>query len=377
MSNVVSDLNRVLKRLQTVIRYTLASALQLSLNHVFEANIQFCVVFISCISTEVMVRILRKKWLQFIREICIIQAGQSFLTFSNSIFSNVDNFKMQASIWLLQSSSLCILGIILYNDKLTQAKYIQNAVYVYIYTYVDFVRDIFMNIDFGTSQIYISLLFLMISVWVCRFSLSINPIYKYLLQALHIMIVDMFFTSTQNNIKSWANSTQVLGQLLSLLFIDSIYIQFHKPAEVTTESTESDREAVKDKYNQKQELVINETQSLLSQVRSYALWRVARDVVFYELFMFDLTTCIALAIFFFCFRQISYIQDHITSKSIETISELLLLASINIALQPITNVSASQVSSVLFLKILFINIIAQYIEKMVVKEKNENNANNT
>lgn len=369
MSNVVSDLNRVLNRLQTVIRYTLASALQLTLNHVFEANIQFCVVLISCITTEVMVRVLRKKWLQLIREICIIQAGQSFLTFSNSIFPDSDNFQMQASTWLLQSSSLCILGIMLYNDKLTQAKYIQNAVYVYIYTYVDFVRNIFVKIDFGTSQIYISLLFLMISVWICRFSLFVSSVYKFLIQAIHIMIVDMFFTSTQNNIKTWANSTQILGQLLSLLFIDSIYRQFHEPADATNESNE----AVKDKYKQKQASVVNETQILLSQVRGYALWRVARDVVFYELILFDLPTCIALAIFFFCFRQISFIQEHMASKSIETISELFLLASINIALQPITNVSASQVSSVLFLKILFINIIAQYIEKIVVNEKNEDN----
>jgi len=340
----------------------------LTLNHVFEANIQFCVVLISCISTEVMVRILNKKWLKLLREICIIQAGQSFLTFSNSIFSDSENFSMQASTWLLQSSSLCILGIILYNDKLTHAKYIQNAVYVYIYTYVDFIRNTFMKIDFGTSQLYISLLFLMISVWICRYSLSVYPVYKYLLQAVHIMIVDMFFTSTQNNIKTWANSTQLLGQLLSLLFIDAIYTQFHEPDDITKES---DAEDAKDKKKQKQAPVLNETQLLLSQVRGYALWRVARDVVFYELIMFDLTTCIALAIFFFCFRRVSFIQEHMSSKSIETISELFLLASINIALQPITNVSASQVSSVIFLKILFINIIAQYIEKIVMKENYE------
>ena len=223
MSNVISDLNRVLNRLQTVIRYTLASALQLTLNHVFEAKIQFCVVVISCINTEVMVRILNKKWMKLLREICIIQAGQSFLTFSNSIFYDSDTFSMQASTWLLQSSSLCILGVILYNDKLTQAKYIQNAVYVYIYTYVDFIRDKFMKIDFGTSQFYISLLFLMISVWICRYSLSVNPVYKYLLQAVHIMIVDMFFTSTQNKIKTWANSTQhplfYLAVLRALVFV--------------------------------------------------------------------------------------------------------------------------------------------------------------
>jgi hypothetical protein len=367
MSNVISDLNRILNRLQTVIRYTLASALQLTLNHVFEAKIQFCVVLISCINTEVMVRILNKKWMKLLREICIIQAGQSFLTFSNSIFYDSDTFSMQASTWLLQSSSLCILGVILYNDKLTQAKYIQNAVYVYIYTYVNFIRDKFMKIDFGTSQFYISLLFLMLSVWICRYTLSVNAVYKYLLQAVHIMIVDMFFTSTQNKIKTWANSTQLLGQLLSLLFIDSIYTQFHEPDDITNESDEED------KNKQKQTPVHNETQLLLSQVRSYALWRVARDVVLYELILFDLTTCIALAIFFFCFRQMSFIQEHMSSKSIETISELFLLASINIALQPITNISASQVSSVLFLKILFINIIAQYIEKIVVNENNQKN----
>jgi len=326
-------------RLQTIIRFQIASDLQGFLDDVFDVQMQILFIIVLIVALEFSVRKLHLTSLALLRAVVVIQSGQILLTYIDHIDRKEPHSSYPRTFvtsWLITTASLCIPGML--THSIQNDSYVSNAITVFLYQYTDATRDIVTVVDLGVSPLYIAMLCVVLSVRLRFWNLQQSKgtkhqhhsMYLYFFTAFHMLVVELLLFSIQNLTLHLNSFLQVLLQMIAILTIDSL--------------------------NQNH---------LLEEVRGYAIWRVSRMLLtlkFDEMQNLDAVMTSAVATLIYLSRRIPFIHSMYTSaQSLHTLSEIVFLASMNLILRPITSQTNGNVQVQLLL-ILFISTIAQSVE---------------
>ena len=333
-------------RLQTVIRFQIATNLQIYLNDILEPNMQLPIMFLLIVGTELGVRHYNIYPLKLLRSVVVIQSGQCLLRYIASLSQNQYPSKyMQTRLtsWMITTASLCLPGML--GTKSTSNTYINNAVTVFLYQYTAATRSMVQIIDLGISPLYIAILCvvfaLRLNVWKTpEIQADALSLHVYFFKAFHMLIVEILLFSLESLSKPLNAFCQLMLQMIVVLTIDTI--------------------------NHKQQF---------EEIRGYSIWRVSRLILNLNfnsnLHMNAMLTC-GVAILVFFSRRLPWVHSMYTSaRSTHTLAEIVFLVSMNLILKPISTQTNAHVQMQLLL-ILIISIIAQSIDFLITDKSPEN-----
>lgn len=332
-TNLVSDLVTVVRRLQTVISFQIAEVLQKMLNQWLSSLYLFFAILLFCCVVEFAVRYGKLKSLSILQRVGVIQVGQSLL----QLISEVQEISVQHEAlancvgWLLRTATLCVPAM-LYSDVRTN-EYVDNAIRVYLYQYTDATREFVLNINFGLPPLYLAVLGVLLSMRAKAWKGRQSQMYAYFYKAFHMLTVDLMLSSIETSTSGTTDYLRILLQAVVVLAIDAT--------------------------NQMQE-------DMLSEIRSYAIWRIAKHLFDLNVSVLDLTSTLGISLMMFVARRV--LESRLTSvmsQYLHTIVEILFLTSINLILQPVVNSHANtQLDHVLL--VLVIATTAHTVETLVV-----------
>lgn len=333
-----SDGVQISQRLQTVIRFQIASTVQSILDATLAPQIQLQAVAVVIVGTEFCVDRLKLSSLASLRAVAVIQSGQCILTYLDTIDQHDTSSHSSSKLtsWLIATCSLCIPGML--SSSLRHNTYISNAVTVFLYQYTAATRHVVTMINVGLSPIYIAalcvLLALRLRVWQdTEVRTDIVSLYVYYFKAFHMLVVELLLFSIADMMSYLSGYAQLIVQFIVVLSIDAV-----------------------------------NTGHLLDEVRGYAIWRVSRlllQVDDADLPSLDAMLTAGMAMLLFISRRLPMIHSmYQSTHSLHTVIEILFLSCISLILRPIT--TTGNVSDTFnLLRIIFVSTIAENIEHFV------------
>lgn len=332
-TTVLKDAVALVCRLQNIISFQIAGALQQTLNEFLEPTYQLTLMILLSIGTELFMRIFRKNLtLHILHQTVVIQVGQSLLAFLASInttFVASQQYQTQCIKWLLQTISLCLPAFL--STQMSQSDYIQNAISVYLYQYTDATSNIVVSIDIGVPPFFIAIVAILLSL---QWPKLLNPakIYTYFYKAFQMLLVELIMFTITDNLQNVSENSKFLLQIYVLFAID----------------------------------FINEVKSnTLSEVRGYAIWRISKQITDMDMNILDLATSMSVSILLFIGRRLGTLM-HISSSSmsLHTLTEIIFMSTTNLLLYPVVTKSG-QTFDEHILRVMFLTTAAHTIENML------------
>lgn len=332
-ADLVSDLMTVVRRLQTVISFQIADVLQKMLNQWLSSLYLFFAILLFCCVVEFVVRYGKLKSLSILQRVGVIQVGQSLLQLISEVQDINVKYQTLANCvgWLLRTATLCVPAM-LYSDVRTN-EYVDNAIRVYLYQYTDATREFVLNINFGLPPLYLAVLGVLLSMRAKSWKGQQSRLYEYFYKAFHMLTVDLVLSSIETSTSGSSDYLKILLQAVVVLSIDAI--------------------------NQVQE-------DMLTEIRSYAIWRIAKQLFDLNVSALDLTSTVGISLMIFVARRV--LESRLTSvmsQYLHTIVEILFLTSINLILQPVVSSHATTQLDHMLL-VLVIATTAHTIEMLVM-----------
>lgn len=331
--DLVSDLITVVRRMQTVISFQIADVLQRMLNQWLSSLYLFFAILLFCCVIEFVVRYGKLKSLSILQRVGVIQVGQSLLQLISEVQDINVKYQTLANCvgWLLRTATLCVPAM-LYSDVRTN-DYVDNAIRVYLYQYTDATREFVLNINFGLPPLYLAVLGVLLSMRAKAWKGRQSQMYAYFYKAFHMLTVDLVLSSIETSTSGSTDYLKILLQAVAVLSIDAI--------------------------NQVQE-------DMLSEIRSYAIWRIAKHLFDLNVSVLDLTSTLGISLMIFVARRVLESRlTNVMSQYLHTMVEILFLTSINLILQPVVSSYANtQLDHVLL--VLVIATTAHTVETLVV-----------
>lgn len=334
-SRISHDFLTLVSKAQSAILFSVASVLQKILQQYFvrfellAATITLSITLheLSC-TYDIMI------W-HVLKQSAVVQTGQSVVDFIDSYAVEQQNTLVlsQCMSWLLQTCVLCLPAML--QSKFERDEYIQNAVTVFLYQYAATLKNIAVRIDFGVSSFFVVILAMSLTRYWHDIDTKYYQVYKYILKGTHMLLVELLFDTIVNFSKSHSISVQITLLLLSVFCMDSI----------------------------------NKHDETFSEVRGYAVWRLARILYALSANTVDAQTTIAASVLVIFVRYIAQIQVFsVQSQFSSSIAELLFLVAVNHILLPIVSKTRSS-SMQHLLMILSISIGFNLIQIYIRKKK--------
>ena len=333
--DLLRDLVTVVRRLQTVISFQIAEVLQQMLNQWLRSLYLFFAVLLFCCLLEVLVRYSGLQSLQIMRRVGVIQIGQCLLQLVSEIQEMSVHSQALANCvgWLLRTATLCVPAM-LYRDVRTN-EYIENAIRVYLYQYTAATREFVLEINFGLSPVFLAVLGVLLSMRGHAWKQKQSELYAYFYTAFHMLTVDLVLVSIQKSTSGSTDYIKILMQAVVVLAIDALN---------------------------------GVHEQMLSEIRSYAIWRIAKQLFDLNVSALDLTSTIGMSLLLFVARRLLQKRlSSIMSQYLHTIIEIMFLTSINLVLQPIVNMHTNTHHDHVLL-VLVIATAAQSLEATVMQQ---------
>ena len=261
-ARALSDSCRIASRLQTVVRFQVASSLQTVLDRVLPGGQQLVLVFLSCFWLETAVRRGGASAFKLLRDIAFIQLGQSIMALSGGFERTDARGEMsQANLFLLRTCLLCVppfaFGIVAgLGFRATMADYIQNAVTAYQYRYSAAASAVLQGLKVGVTPVLLGAAFVRMSSLLAP-AAPAAPAAPGLLSlvqgALHLVLVDMLLFDLKHQDAAGGVHVQLALSALALVGLDSLAAVLQHEAEGVHKALES--------------------------IRGFALWRVAQQLL--------------------------------------------------------------------------------------------------
>jgi hypothetical protein len=309
-NNMRADVLQMLQRLQSIVNFQLASALQLSLDLFLSPFEQVGVILLLCLCLHVATL----GWNTNVtvpRSILIVQMGQSVLRILSFAQGwTTGGMSRVAIMFLANTFALCLPSLLsVLNPKFAATDYVRNAVTVYLFKYATTSRELLAIVDFGVSPFFFSVLALVVSFHLKSFVDLGNAreIFQYVFQALHMLLIDWLLQTVVADAVSLPLLLQVALMLMIVIFMDKLRL------------ADSHVDVLKD-------------------VRSYTVWRVAGQLQRLSMLFTDSTSSLAAAVMVHCARGLMNILC-VHTRVVDSLSEIVSMACINVLVQNASDVS--------------------------------------
>ena len=308
------DLLRVVGRLQSVLNYQLALALQTTLGVLMPPTEQLCALLLLCVCERALLSVRMQS--EIVRCVLVVQVGQAMQNMLPSTAWTTASATQLASGFLSNTLGLMLPSLLeqysvfsiqeLLAPDFMRTDYVQNAISVCLFQYAASTREFLGRVNFGVSPVYICLLAFLLShrAMPHRQASGVPTLYQYVGRAWHMLLVDWL-------LRTVVASTHELSQLLQMALLSMLV--------VLVDELELER------------------LSLMRDVRGYLLYRVAGELQVLGVLSIDGTSALAAALLVFCAH--TAVQKMVLSSRLSSaLADVFLIACVNVITQ---NASAS------------------------------------
>jgi hypothetical protein len=364
-ARALSDSCRIASRLQTVVRFQVASSLQTVLDRVLPGAQQLVLVLLSCFWLETAVRRGGASAFKLLRDIAFIQLGQSIMALSGGFERTDARGEMSlVNLFLLRTCLLCAppfaFGVVAgLGFRATMADYIQNAVTAYQYRYSAAASAVLQGLKVGVTPVLLGAAFVRMSSLLAPAAPAApagapagpTPAAPGLLSlvqgALHLVLVDMLLFDLKHQGAAGGVHVQLALSALALVGLDSLAAVLQHEAEGVHKALEA--------------------------IRGFALWRVAQQLLQMDLVELDVFLASAGAVLLVaCRTAVALGRDARAGEAVartgngpsllNTLSEVALLASTQMLVSPAAS-SSNQTLEQHLLCILYVAAAAGCLER--------------
>ena len=304
-AQVQSDLLRVVSRLQSVLNYQLALALQTTLGVLMPPTEQLCALLLLCVCERALQSV--RMGSEIVRGVLVVQVGQAIQNMLPSTAWTTASATQLASGFLSNTLGLMLPSLLeLLAPEFMRTDYVQNAISVCLFQYAASTREFLGRVNFGVSPVYICLLAFLLShrAMPHRQASGVPTLYQYVGRAWHMLLGDWL-------LRTVVASTHELSQLLQMALLSMLV--------VVVDELELER------------------LSLMRDVRGYLLYRVAGELQQLGVLSTDGTSALAAALL--VFGAHTGMQKMVLSSRLSSaLADVFLIACVNVITQ---NASAS------------------------------------
>ena len=303
-AQVQSDLLRVVSRLQSVLNYQLALALQTTLGVLMPPTEQLCALLLLCVCERALQSV--RMGSEIVRGVLVVQVGQAIQNMLPSTAWTTASATQLASGFLSNTLGLMLPSLLeLLAPDFMRTDYVQNAISVCLFQYAASTREFLGRVNFGVSPVYICLLAFLLSYRALPLlqASGVPTLYQYVGRAWHMLLGDWL-------LRTVVASTHELSQLLQMALLSMLV--------VVVDELELDR------------------LSLMRDVRGYLLYRVAGELQQLGVLSTDGTSALAAALLVFCAHtgmQKMVVGKGCYSRLSSALADVFLIACVNVITQ--------------------------------------------
>ena len=298
------DLLRVVGRLQSVLNYQLALALQTTLGVLMPPTEQLCALLLLCVCERALLSVRMQS--EIVRCVLVVQVGQAMQNMLPSTAWTTASATQLASGFLSNTLGLMLPSLLeLLAPDFMRPDNVQNAISVCLFQYASSTREFLGHVNFGVSPVYICLLAFLLSHRALPLlpASGVPTLYQYVGRAWHMLLVDWL-------LRTVVASTRELSQLLQMALLSMLV--------VVVDELELER------------------LSLMRDVRGYLLYRVARELQQLGVLSTDGTSALAAALLVFCAHtgmQKMVVGKGCYSRLSSALADVFLIACVNVITQ--------------------------------------------
>jgi hypothetical protein len=295
-----SDLLRVVGRLQSVLNYQLALALQKTLGDFLQPTEQLSALLLIAVCERALDSVCMGS--EIVRGVLVVQVGQAIQNLLPSTAWTTASETQLASGFLINTVALMLPSMLeLVTPVFMRTDYVQNAISVCLFQYAASTRTLLTRVHFGVPPAYICLLAFLLSHRVLSDSQAsgVLTLFQYVGRALHMLLVDWFLGSV-------VASTHELSQLLQMSMLTMLVV------------------------------IVDELQldrlSLMRDVRGYLLYRIAGELQELGVLSMDGSSALSAALLAFC-AHTAMQKMALYSRLGSALTDVLLIACVNVVTQ--------------------------------------------
>lgn len=311
-ARVLADVVRVTGRLENVLNFQLAVALQAALDAVLAPALQLALVAVLCVAVS-----LARRWhldAAVVHAVLVVQIGQALLR----VVTDADSF-------VFGTMALCVPGLLeQVLPAFTASDEAQTAISVFLFSYANAMRQYLAAVDLAVSPVFLCLLALALSTWAHKRVASLTHL-VYVMRAWHMIFVDLLIRTSAASAEGSPHHLQACFLLLLVIFLD--------------------------------ELAPHE----LADVRGYALLRVAGELQ--RLVTLDSTSTLAAALLALGGRACASSLLGAPSQVLSSVSEIAFIASVNILIQDATATDADPADLNSAHRVVYVGLVAVLVYK--------------
>lgn len=302
-AQMMADVVRLVARLESVMNFQIATALQTTVQFSLSAPLQLCSVVQLCLLVHAAQRAWRTD-ARIARDVLAIQVGQTILRVLGGVQEWAGEGGVSIRLLFFTFALFFPTMLAIVNPALMANDYAQNAVSVYLFQYATMSRELVARVDFGTSPAIVSLLVMVISTPLHRVfakQAALN-LCANLFQAVHMLLVDLLLGSVTDTTGGMPQTTQIAALLMVVVVVDELSLG---------------------------------SVSVFKDVRGYTVFRIAGEVQRMQALSMDASSSLAVCLHVFCVRNVLRIL-RVSSRVADSVSEIVLVVCINVLIQSFT-----------------------------------------
>jgi len=326
---VLADTTRLSERLDNTLTFQLADALRGALVVFLDPAHALAAVLLLCFYVKCAQSLLGWE-MRIAKSILLALLGQLMMAVVDAAL--LESAASTHTTFLLRTGALCVpsvLGAI--SPVFLENEYVQNSVSVLLYAYAQGSKQMLRGVDFGAPPLYICVL---AAVLARRGASVVQPsralgILHFVFRGWRMLLVDLLLTSVQEQ-ALWSPTWSRMALLLALvLAIDVMGLT---------------------------------SRSLFQDVRGYAVFKTAAQLIDLQPFSLDTVTTFAVCVLLIGTRSAAA-QVHAALRSQElmhaahSVGDVVFVASVNVLLQQAAGDSGSAPVAVRLLRVSFVCVL--------------------
>ena len=331
-----SDVVRVVVRLESVLRFQLASALQTALDAFMSPGEQLGALVLLCVCLQWASRLLKYEG-EIARGVLVVQVGQTMQGVLVYRDWSSDNLQATALGFLLNTLGLCVPSVLeLLNPAFMASDYVQNAISVWLFQCATSTRQLLARVDLGVSPAFVCLLGFALSHSVhARVAASpVGRLYKHVLRAWHMLLVDWLLRTVVTAATGLPQMLQITLLSMVVLIVDELEL---------------------------------DSLSLMRDVRGYIVYRIAGELQGLGVLSMDGASALGTALLAFCGHTgLRVLKLH--SRATSSAAEVFFVACINVIVQ---SASRSDDAVLQLLLVGVVGVAAYQVQALLVKKSSE------
>jgi hypothetical protein len=295
-----SDLLRVVGRLQSVLNYQLAIALQITLGVLMRPTEQLCALLLLCVCEQAMQSV--RMGSEIVHCVLVVQVGQAIQNMLPSTAWTTASETQTERGFLINTLGLMLPSLLeLVAPDFMRTDYVQNAISVCLFQYAASTQKLLGRVDFGVSPVYICLLAFLLShhAFPHLQASAVATLYQYVGRALHMLLGDWLLRTVVASTHELSQLLQMALLLMLVLIVDELRL---------------------------------ERLSLMRDVRGYLLYHVAAELQELGVLSMDGSSALAAALLAFC-AHTAMQKMVLYSRLSSALTDVLLIVCVNVVTQ--------------------------------------------